>query len=196
MYFRTRVQLPAPPPFDSPAKSSGVPSEAHRAESRGTLSSVPDQHFVYIIYGEGQPYPPQGDAPLLRNRGGRPRAERERAVLLVIRCSSVRNSTDLAGLGMHSDGMNASALSSFTSGGYGSLQKYLTARYADAVVLTFAQIEDLLGFPLPDAARAEPGWWAPAASGTVSSAQAQSWTLAKRTATPNLYAETVLFERS
>src|SRR5687768_18115479 len=39
MYFRTRVQLPAPPPLDSRAeraKSSGVPSEAHRAESRGT----------------------------------------------------------------------------------------------------------------------------------------------------------------
>ena len=57
----------------------------------------------------------------------------------------------------HGKGMNASALSSFTSGGYGSLQKYLTTRHADAVVLTFAEIEDLLGFPLPDAAWVEPG---------------------------------------
>jgi hypothetical protein len=91
--------------------------------------------------------------------------------------------------------MSASTLSSLTSGGYGSLQKYLTARYADAVVLTFAQIEDLLGFPLPDAAWEEPGWWALPATGTVSSTQSQSWTLAKRTATPNLPAETVRFDR-
>ena len=91
--------------------------------------------------------------------------------------------------------MNASALSSFTSGGYGSLQKYLTTRHADAVVLTFAEIEDLLGFPLPDAAWVEPGWWAPPATGVVPSTQSQSWTLAKRNATPNLRAETVLFER-
>lgn len=91
--------------------------------------------------------------------------------------------------------MNASAFSAFTSGGYGPLQKYLAARYADAVVLTFAQIEDLLGFPLPDAAWVEPGWWALPATGAVSSTQSQSWSLAKRTATPNLPAETVRFER-
>ena len=84
----------------------------------------------------------------------------------------------------------------FASGGpYGSLQKYLTARYADAVVLTFGQIEDLLGFMLPDPARFEPAWWGAAAPGESPSAQWQSWTLAKRRATPNLPAETVLFER-
>lgn len=92
--------------------------------------------------------------------------------------------------------MTASALSTFASGGpYGSLQKYLTARYADAVVLTFAQVEDLLGFPLPDLARSEPEWWGSAGPGVPPSAQWQSWTLAKRRATPNLRAETVLFER-
>ena len=81
------------------------------------------------------------------------------------------------------------------AGAYGSLQKYLIARYADAVVLTFAQIEDLLGFALPDPAWVEPAWWATAAPGAASSAQAQAWVLAKRSATPNLLAETVLFER-
>ena len=92
--------------------------------------------------------------------------------------------------------MTASSFSTFASGGaYGSLQKYLTARYADAVVLTFGQIEDLLGFALPEPARIEPGWWAVAAPGATASVQSQSWTLAKRTATPNLPAETVLFER-
>ena len=73
--------------------------------------------------------------------------------------------------------MNASALSSFTSGGYGSLQKYLTTRHADAVVLTFAEIEDLLGFPLPDAAWVDPGWWAPPPTGVVPSTQSQTGVL-------------------
>lgn len=92
--------------------------------------------------------------------------------------------------------MTASAIASFGAGGaYAGLQKYLTGRYADAVVLTFAQIEDLLGFSLPDPAREEPGWWAAPAQGAVASAQSQSWVLARRTATPNLSAETVLFER-
>lgn len=93
--------------------------------------------------------------------------------------------------------MNTSGLGTFGSGGaYGALQKYLTARYADAVVLTFAQIEDLIGFALPDTARVELGWWAAAAPGAAASTQSQSWTLAKRTATANLSAETVLFERT
>ena len=92
--------------------------------------------------------------------------------------------------------MTASALGPFASGGaYASLQKYLTARYADAVVLTFAQIEDLLGFALPVAAWVEPAWWGPPVPGDVASAQSHSWVLARRTATPNLAAETVLFER-
>lgn len=92
--------------------------------------------------------------------------------------------------------MNSSALSTFGSGGaYAALQKYLTARYADAVVLTFAQIEDLVGFSLPESAW-ELSWWALPVSGAAPSAQSQSWTLAKRTATPNLSAETVLFERT
>ena len=34
-------------------------------------------------------------------------------------------------------------------GTYQSLYEYLEHRYANTVVLTFAQIEDLLGFPLP-----------------------------------------------
>jgi hypothetical protein len=92
--------------------------------------------------------------------------------------------------------MTVSSLSTFgSSGAYAGLQKYLTARYADAVVLTFGQIEDLLGFALPEPAWKEPAWWAAPAPGATASVQAQSWTLAKRTATPNLPAETVLFER-
>jgi hypothetical protein len=43
---------------------------------------------------------------------------------------------------------------------YRSLHKYLHDRYADCVVLTFAEIEDLLGFTLPDVARIDQAWWA------------------------------------
>ena len=82
-----------------------------------------------------------------------------------------------------------------SSGAYAALQKYLTARYADAVVMTFMEIEDLVGFALPDPARLDPAWWGASAAGATPSAQWQAWTLAKRRATPNLPASTVLFER-
>jgi hypothetical protein len=45
-------------------------------------------------------------------------------------------------------------------GKYQSLYQYLENRYANTVVLTFAQIEDLLGFMLPDSARVDHEWWA------------------------------------
>ena len=38
---------------------------------------------------------------------------------------------------------------------YLPLHKYLVNRFADSVVLTFAQLEDLTGCPLPDSARAQ-----------------------------------------
>ena len=44
-------------------------------------------------------------------------------------------------------------------GQYLLLYKYLENRYADTVVLTFAEIEDLLGFPLPEQARLQQEWW-------------------------------------
>lgn len=79
---------------------------------------------------------------------------------------------------------------------YLSLHKYLNNRFADTVVLTFAQIEDLLGFALPDLARVHREWWANPEENTAPSAQARSWTQASRTAKPNLLAQTVLFERA
>src|SRR5450631_4244206 len=78
------------------------------------------------------------------------------------------------------------------SGEYLFLYQYLEKRYADTVVLTFAQIEDLLGFTLPDVARLQREWWTrPAPSG-----HADSWILAHRTAVPNLNAKIVVFERA
>ena len=78
---------------------------------------------------------------------------------------------------------------------YRSLYTYLNARFADTIVLTFAQIETLLGFALPDQARSCLAWWAGAAEGCVPSDQASSWSQAHRSATPNLRAHSVMFER-
>jgi hypothetical protein len=70
-------------------------------------------------------------------------------------------------------------------------------RYADTVVLTFAQLEDLTGGPLPDSAHSQQEWWTNNTnSGADKSACADAWILAGRTAQPNLMARTVVFERS
>ena len=45
------------------------------------------------------------------------------------------------------------------AGEYLLLYNYLENRYANTVVLTFAQIEDLLGFVLPEQARLHQEWW-------------------------------------
>jgi hypothetical protein len=74
---------------------------------------------------------------------------------------------------------------------YQPLHKYLAGRYADALVLTFAQMEDLLGFPLPAAAR-EAAWWA---NDEATGLHSRAWTQAARTAVPNLGASIVLFDR-
>ena len=80
-------------------------------------------------------------------------------------------------------------------GEYQGLYKYLRDRYANRVVLTFAEIEDLLGFALPDPARLQQEWWGGTDPIAHRSAQSDSWTLASRTATVNLSARSVLFER-
>jgi hypothetical protein len=76
---------------------------------------------------------------------------------------------------------------------YVSLHKYLDGRYADVVVLTFAEIEDLLGFTLPQSARRDRGWWGNESLGNAEHSNA--WLLARRTATPNLASQRVVFER-
>ena len=79
---------------------------------------------------------------------------------------------------------------------YLPLQKYLENRYADVVVLTFAQIEDLLGIALPGRARLEQEWWAGVASNETSATQSLAWIQASRVATANLPACIVKFERA
>ena len=73
------------------------------------------------------------------------------------------------------------------------LFEYLRNRFADRVVLTFSEIEDLLGVALPASARTDAGWWtAPQSVG----APQRPWTMANRSASPNLRAMSVLFERA
>ena len=76
---------------------------------------------------------------------------------------------------------------------YLSLHAYLEHRYATTVVLTFEQVESLLGFSLPEPARSQRDWWTAAASNL--DRHPQAWMAAGRTATPNLLARTVAFER-
>jgi hypothetical protein len=81
------------------------------------------------------------------------------------------------------------------AGEYRLLHKYLRDRYANRVVLTFTEIEDLLGFALPEPARLQREWWSVAGPLAQPSAQSDAWTLASRTATVNLAAKNVVFER-
>ena len=73
--------------------------------------------------------------------------------------------------------------------------QYLRDRAASRVVLTFAEIEDLLGFLLPDLARRQLAWWNGGDLAGGPSPQSVAWTLAGRTAAVNLGARNVVFER-
>jgi hypothetical protein len=81
------------------------------------------------------------------------------------------------------------------SGKYLPLYTYLENRYASTVVLTLAEIEDLLGFTLPGAARLRDDWWTHP-DPQARPAYSDSWVLANRTAKPNLSARIVVFERA
>jgi hypothetical protein len=77
---------------------------------------------------------------------------------------------------------------------YLSLHKYLAARYASVVVMTFAEVEDLLGSPLPAPARQDLAWWN--GDDQRNFGHSNSWRLASRGAVANLTAQTVTFERA
>ena len=78
---------------------------------------------------------------------------------------------------------------------YLPLYLYLNDRRAEVVVLTFEEIERLLGFPLPDLARTVRAWWATPGHDGAASPQSSSWTQANMTAAPFFSAGTVVFER-
>lgn len=76
---------------------------------------------------------------------------------------------------------------------YQTLFVYLDHQHASTVVLSFFEMESLMGRPLPLIARHDDGWWTAAA--TRSSRQADAWMEAGRTAKPNFTSRTVVFER-
>src|SRR5688500_5254111 len=71
------------------------------------------------------------------------------------------------------------------AGKYRLLYDYLENRYATTVVLTFGQIEDLLGFGLPETAHTDQEWWTKAEINSGEARCSDAWTLASRTARPN-----------
>jgi hypothetical protein len=74
---------------------------------------------------------------------------------------------------------------------YMPLYTYLERRYAVTVVLTFEQIEALLGFALPSIAFADTEWWTgPCEADARHSA---AWLVARRSAAPRLSARIVTF---
>jgi hypothetical protein len=75
-----------------------------------------------------------------------------------------------------------------------ALHQHLMNRFADVVVLTFGQLEDVIGSPLPRTARLDLRWWS--GDDANNSEHTNSWRLANRTAVPNLTAQTVKFERA
>jgi hypothetical protein len=79
---------------------------------------------------------------------------------------------------------------------YQPLYKYLDTRFADVVVLTFVQIEDLVGHVLPDQAYVDRAWWSNEGESGTGTAQAAAWGRAHRLAHVNLAARTVRFERA
>ena len=81
------------------------------------------------------------------------------------------------------------------TGKYLLLYKYLVNRYATTVVLTFGEIEDILGFTLPGLARLHQEWWTSPDLTVDRLNYSDAWILASRTARPNLHAQTVTFER-
>jgi hypothetical protein len=76
---------------------------------------------------------------------------------------------------------------------YMPLYTYLERRYAATVVLTFEQIESLLGFAPPAIAFADTAWWTDPCG--ENDRHAAAWTAARRSAAPHLRARVVAFER-
>ena len=81
------------------------------------------------------------------------------------------------------------------SGEFFELYTYLKNRYAETVVLTFEQMEALLGRALPPPARIDRAWWIAAGTDPAAARHRDAWMLAHRTAAPNFAAGIVVFER-
>ena len=77
---------------------------------------------------------------------------------------------------------------------YRALCRYLTDRYADTVVLSFDQIESLVGASLPEGALSAE-WWTTGHVDAGHPGHFRSWTEAGRSARVNVFARNVVFDR-
>ena len=76
---------------------------------------------------------------------------------------------------------------------YDPLELYLSAQPEDGCTLTFAQIEEIIGAPLPPSARRHKSWW----GNDNTHVQAQTWMDAGwMTDPPRLDEEIILFRRA
>ena len=76
-------------------------------------------------------------------------------------------------------------------GKYASLHRHLTALTADSWRASFRQVEEILGFRLPDSARLYPAWWS---NGSAHS-HALAWEAAGFRARPQVSKGVIVFER-
>ena len=77
---------------------------------------------------------------------------------------------------------------------YDPLTKHLTAQPPGVpTTLTFAQLEEILGFPLPHSAHSRPQWWANETDPDTRHRHCLSWLTAGRKASPDLRRQVVTF---
>lgn len=72
---------------------------------------------------------------------------------------------------------------------YEPLQKFLKSKQSNRLIMTFSEVEDVLGFKLPASAYKYMAWW----DGASQHTQAYSWSKAGFTAKPNLKEKKVEF---
>jgi hypothetical protein len=126
------------------------------------------------------------DGPYRRIRTSQPVTERRSFGDIVM----------MAGEGSPDEARSFHGGSPFHAGtsGYGGLGAYLSGRVEPRFRLTFAEIERIMGRPLPPSARRHRAWWANERSGSHS--HARSWLHAlppRRTANVDLNGETADF---
>jgi hypothetical protein len=81
-------------------------------------------------------------------------------------------------------------------GKYAPLHKFLSSQRGDTWRATFAQLERILGFPLPTSARVHRPWWANQ-RGKGGHSHALAWEAAGwRTAEVDLVDESLVFQRT
>jgi hypothetical protein len=80
------------------------------------------------------------------------------------------------------------------AGTYDPLRDYLMSVRLPSLVLTFKEVENVLGVPLPPSARSRREWWGNE-KGPKSHVQCRSWKCAGYEAFPNMASETVTFLR-